>query len=86
MTDAFDKYMEAARRRRERRPVATKLRYTRTGISILKRGKVVYRVRTVRELDAFLRGYDPALAQRMADAESGWAETRIQRLLASEEA
>jgi hypothetical protein len=84
MTDAFDKYMEAARRRRERRPVATKIRHTKNGISVLKRGKVVYRVKTYADLEAFLQGYDPALAARMADAVSGRAEARIQRLLQEE--
>jgi hypothetical protein len=84
MTDAFDKYMEAARRRRERRPAVTKIKYGKTGISILKRGRVVGRVKNCSELDAFLRGFDPALAERMADAVSGRAEARIQRLLTEE--
>jgi hypothetical protein len=69
MSDAFDKYMEAARRRAARRPAATKISLRKNGtFSVLKRGRVVQsNLRNVDELDAFLRGFDPKLAERMAN-------------------
>lgn len=70
MTDAFDKYMEAARRRRARRPVATKIRFLKSRISITSRGRVIAAFfhkdsNASGNMMAFLRGYDPQLAARM---------------------
>jgi ABC-type glutathione transport system ATPase component len=69
----------------KRRTAATKIVRRKTKIVVMKRGRVVHSDTSYHAIHAFLRGYDPELAARIARANSGEAEAAIQRILAEVE-